>query len=75
MAQTKGEIYREIKQLEREIDSIKLLHKLGKMPLADAKSKIKNLDAKLMKFLDKLPEYDKHLYLIKKEFGHLDNVL
>jgi hypothetical protein len=71
----KSEIYRQIKLLEKEIDTIKMLHSLGKMNLLSAKNKIKNLDAQLMKHVEKLPEYDKHLYLIKKEFGHVDEVL
>jgi hypothetical protein len=71
----KSEIYRQIKLLEREIDTIKMLHSLGKMNLLGAKTKIKDLDARLMQHVEKLPEYDKHLYMIKKEFRHLDNVL
>jgi len=71
----KSEIYKQIKELEREIDTIKMLHSLGKMNLNSAKAKIKNLDAQLMKHVEKLPEYDRHLYMIKKEFGHMDNVL
>ncbi|MEM7819449.1 MAG: hypothetical protein QXD48_01325 [Candidatus Aenigmatarchaeota archaeon] len=73
--QSKSEIYREIRQIEKEIERIKMLQRLGKMELKQAKIMIKNLDAKLMSHVNKLPEYDRQLYMIKREFGHINDIL
>jgi len=66
---SKSKLYAQIKQIEREMEKIKELHDFGRIDAADARTEIKNLDAELMKFVNQLPEYDRHMYLIKKEFG------
>ena len=58
-----------IKALEREIDRVKLLNKLGKIPHQKAKFEIKALEIELRITVDKLPKYERSIYRIKKEYG------
>ena len=67
---SKSEIYAQIKQIERDIEQIKSLHNFGRIDVADARTEIKELNADLMNLVNQLPEYDRHMYLIKKEFGN-----
>ena len=60
-----------IRLLEREIAKIKVLHALGKMSTAEAKASILHLDSHITKNLDMLPEHERQLYSIKREFGHM----
>ncbi len=58
-----------IKELERKIDQLKLLHKLHKLDNRKAKFEIKELEIELKIKVSKLPRYEQSLYRIKKEFG------
>jgi hypothetical protein len=58
-----------IRSIEREIDHIKLLNRLGKIPHNKAKLEIKELEIELKLKVANLPKYERHVYRIKKEFG------
>lgn len=58
-----------IKQLEKEIETIKLLHSLRGLPHETAKQEIRRLELRLMEHVNQLPDYEKQIYLIRKEFG------
>ena len=58
-----------IRSLEREIDHIKLLNRLGKMPHRKAKFHIKELEIELRIMVNNLPTYERSMYRVKKEFG------
>ena len=63
------QIHSTIKELEKEIDTVKLLHSLRKLPHDTAKQEIKRLEIRLMEHVNQLPEHEKQLYMIRKEFG------
>jgi len=58
-----------IKALERQIDRVKLLNRLGKVPPQKAKFQIKELEIYLSLKINELPKYERSIYKIKKEFG------
>jgi hypothetical protein len=58
-----------IRALERQIDHVKLLNRLGKMDHHRAKLEIKELEIELSLKINKLPRYERSLYRIRKEFG------
>ena len=58
-----------IKELERQIDHIKLQHRLGKIPTQKARFHIKELEIELGIIVDRLPRYERSIYRIKKEYG------
>ena len=58
-----------IKELEKEIDTIKLLHTLRKLPHDTAKREIKRLELQLMEHVNQLPDHERQMYMIRKEFG------
>ncbi len=62
-------VHSTIKELEKEIDTIKLLHSLRKLPHETAKREIKRLELQLMEHVNQLPSYERQLYMIRKEFG------
>ncbi len=62
-------VHSNIKELEKEIDSIKLLHSLRKLPHDAAKQEIKRLELQLMEHVNRLPSHERQVYLIRKEFG------
>ena len=59
-----------IRAIERKIDHLKLLNRLGQLPHHKAKLEIKELEIELRLKVDNLPKYERHIYRIKKEFGH-----
>lgn len=61
--------YSNIRKLERDIDRIKMLHGLRKMTSDAAKQEILRLENQLMEHVALLPEHQKRVYLIRKEFG------
>jgi hypothetical protein len=58
-----------IRAIEKEIDHIKLLNRLGKMDHHKARLEIKGLEIELNLKINRLPRYERSLYRIKKEFG------
>ena len=67
------DVHGEIRAIERQMEEIKLLQRMGKMEFAEAKDRLRDLDVDLIQCVRKLPEYDKQLHMIKREFGHFDN--
>jgi septation ring formation regulator EzrA len=67
-----SDIHKEIRAIEREMEQVKLLQRLGKIEFSEAKDKLRDLDVDLIQCVKKLPEYDKHLYMIKREFGDIE---
>ena len=62
-------VHSNIRRLERDIERIKMLHNLKRMTHDAAKSEIKQLEEKLLLHVNALPEYERQVYLIRKEFG------
>ena len=62
-------IHSNIKQLEKEIETIKLLHSLRRLPHDTAKQEIIRLENQLMEHVNRLPDHERQLYMIRKEFG------
>ena len=58
-----------IKELEKEIDRIKLLHSLKRLPHEAAKQEINRLELQLMEHVNQLPDHERQMYMIRKEFG------
>ena len=55
--------------LEKEIDKIKHLHKLGKLDTKVAVKQIKMYEAVLAEIVNDMPQYYKEIYNTKKEHG------
>lgn len=62
-------IHSNIKSIERQMERVKLLHQMRKVTHDAAKNEIRRLEAELMEHVNQLPEHEKQIYLIKKEFG------
>ena len=62
-------VHSNIRSIERDIERIKMLHNLKKITHDAAKSEIKQLEEKLLVHVGKLPEYERHIYFLRKEFG------
>ena len=58
-----------IKEIEKGIETIKFLHTLRKLPHETAKREIKRLELQLMEHVNQLPEHERQVYMIRKEFG------
>ena len=58
-----------IKILEREIDRVKTQFHFGRMSLAISKKRILELERELALLVGRLPEHEKEIYLLRKEFG------
>ncbi|HLD48817.1 MAG TPA: hypothetical protein VJB11_00470 [archaeon] len=65
------DIRNQITALEKEIEKTKMMQNLGKLPLNDAKTQIRHLDSRLLATVNKLPDYEKQLYMIKREHGRM----
>ena len=61
--------YSNIRRLERDIERIKTLHSLKRMTHDVAKSEILRLEENLLEHVNALPDHEKQVYLIRKEFG------
>ena len=61
--------YSNIHELEKDMERIKMLHSLKKITSDAAKSEIMRLERQLMSHVDKLPQHERELYRIRKEFG------
>lgn len=62
-------LYSNIHAIERDIERIKTLHHLRKMTHDAAKQEIIRLEAELLHHVNLLPEYERQIYLLRKEFG------
>lgn len=62
-------VHSDIRKLERDIDRIKMLHNLKRMTHDAAKQEISRMEEKLLVHVASLPEYERQIYLIRKEFG------
>jgi hypothetical protein len=58
-----------IKELEREIERVKSQFHLGRMSLALSKKRILHMEKELALLVRKLPEAEREVYLLRKEFG------
>ncbi|MBI4162741.1 MAG: hypothetical protein HY513_03585 [Candidatus Aenigmarchaeota archaeon] len=61
--------HKKILFLEKEIDKIKHLHKLGKLETKEARKQIKMYEAVLAELVAGMPQYYKEIYSMKKEHG------
>lgn len=62
-------IHANIAAIERDIENIKMLSRLRKMTSDTAKQEIKRLELQLLEHVNQLPEHERQIYLIRKEFG------
>ncbi len=62
-------IHSNIKSIERQMERVKLLHQMRKVTHDAAKDELRRLEVELMDRVKQLPEHEKQIYLIKKEFG------
>lgn len=62
-------VYSSIHAIEKQIDHIKLLNRLGKMNHKVARLEIHELELELKMKIAKLPKYERSIYHIKREFG------
>jgi len=58
-----------IRELERRIEKIKSLHILGQLSAKEARRAITAMEKELHVLLACLPEHERELYLIKKQYG------
>jgi hypothetical protein len=58
-----------IKELEREIERVKSQFSLGRMSLVLSKKRVLALEKELAMHVKKLPEHQREIYLLRKEFG------
>ena len=65
----KPSVHSNIKSIEQSIERIKMLNQIRKITNDTAKEEIKRLELQLLEHINKLPEHEKQLYLIRKEFG------
>ncbi len=61
--------HKKILFLEKEIDRIKHIHKLGKIETKEAVKQIKMYEAVLEELLADMPQYYKEIYATRKEHG------
>ncbi len=62
-------IHANIRKLEQDIERIKMLHSLKKMTHDAARQEIARLEKDLMDSVSLLPDHERQIYLIRKEFG------
>lgn len=60
-------LLKRIKKLEDDRDRVKHLFSLGHITLPQAKKRLISIQSSIAGILDKLPEYERQMYLIKKE--------
>ncbi len=63
------DVHQHIKELEKEIGRIKSEFSLGKISLDFSKSRIRQLEKELAHLVQRLPEHERELYMLRKEFG------
>ena len=59
-----------IRSLERRMELVRTMHYTGKMPIKTAKKMMLDIHRQINVHLNDLPEHEKELYMIKREFGH-----
>jgi hypothetical protein len=64
-----GDVRREIKSIEREIEGVKHSFALGRMSVPLAKKRIRELEAIRTILVKKLPDHEQQLHAIRREFG------
>ncbi len=62
-------VHSDIRKLERDIERIKMLHSLRKITHDAAKQEVKRLELELLRHVNLLPEYQRQIYMLRKEFG------
>ena len=61
-----------IRELEKNIERIKTMQMFGRISIRDAKKKVTCINARINRHLNTLPQHEKQLYLLKREFGNYD---
>ncbi|MBI4170800.1 MAG: hypothetical protein HY514_03835 [Candidatus Aenigmarchaeota archaeon] len=62
-------VYRKIRELEKELERVKSQFHLGKASLEFSKKRVLQLEKELSRLIRKLPEHERDIYLLRKEFG------
>lgn len=63
------QVHANIRAIERELDSVKMLYSLKKITHDAAKQEILRLETQLLGHVSRLPLHEKQLYMIRREFG------
>ena len=63
------DVYSEIMRIERMIHDIQIEHSLSKISTKRAKQKIRELTEELQQALMQLPEDQRELYMLEKQYG------
>lgn len=63
------DIHARIKALEKEIEQVKSQFSLGKASLDFSKKRVSQLEAQLSHLVEKLPEHEREIYMLRREFG------
>ena len=63
------EARKRIRQLEKEKDNVKHMHALGHITIAEAKKRLLCIESAIAQAMEKLPEYERQLLVIRKELG------
>jgi hypothetical protein len=63
------DLHKQIKELERDIEKVKSQFSLGKASLNFSKKRVLELEKELFALVSRLPEDERDVYLLRKEFG------